>query len=71
MVIRETKYTHIMSNEEQVTSYVIMKDVKGKDVYKKRVVNKERRLKERSESYYEKKEKAIADRIARLNEEFK
>ena len=48
-----------------------MKDDKGKDVYKKRVVTKERRLKERSESYYEKKEKAIADRIARLNEEFK
>ena len=48
-----------------------MKDAKGKDVYKKRVVNKERRLKERSESYYERKEKALEDRINRLNEEFK
>ena len=36
-----------------------MKNAKGKDVYKKRVVKKERRLKERSESYYEKKEKKI------------
>ena len=68
---RETKYTHIMSNEKQVTSYVIMKDVKGKDVYKKRTVIKERRLKERSDSYYERKEKAIQDRIARLNDEYK
>ena len=28
-------------------------------------------MKERSDSYYEKKEKKIEDRIARLNEEFK
>ena len=48
-----------------------MKDRKGKDVYKKRTVKKERRLKERSDSYYERKEKAIQDRIARLNDEYK
>ena len=60
-----------MSDEKQVTTYVVMKDVKGKDVYKKRVISKERRLKERSDSYYERKEKAIQDRIARLNDEYK
>ena len=49
------------------TKYMIVRNAEGKDVYKRRVVNKERVKKERPEGYHEEKEKALSERALRLS----
>ena len=44
------------------TEYLIVRNAQGKDVYKRRILTKERVKKERPEGYQEEKERAISER---------
>ncbi len=49
-----------------VTQYMVKKDVSGNDVYKRRTVVKNRVKKERSDSYFEKRKRALSARAKRI-----
>ena len=61
MSIGSSQYGHAYE-ENQPVEYKIVKNEEGKDVYKRRVVNKGRVKKERPEGYYEEKERALSAR---------
>ena len=56
-----------MIEGEQPAEYMIVKNEDGKEVYKRRVMNKERVRKSRPEGYYEEKQRALSARAKRLN----
>ena len=50
---------------------MIKKDAKGNDVYKRRNIVQKRVKKERTDSYYERKKRALSERAKRLSDEDK
>ena len=49
-----------------VKQYMVKKDAMGNDVYKRRSVVKNRVKKERSDSYFEKRKRALSARAKRM-----
>ena len=62
----DAQYTHELDDIMPVKQYMIKKDALGNDVYKRRTVIKNRVKKERSDSYFEKRKRALSARAAKI-----
>ena len=65
---KEVTFTHEIDDALPVTQYVVTKAPDGKHAYKRRVVTKARRRKERSEEYVAQKKLAVVERQRQMGE---